>query len=101
MPKALREQLAAHGWRTGRAIEHAQVKAADGTRKLLLQLSDGRLVEAVGIPERDTAPSGGVTKHRLTACVSSQACTPCTSFGAPCTGFSHGCCDQAGLQPSY
>lgn len=73
VPKALRAALAARGWRTGRAAEHARVAAADGTRKLLLQLADGRLVEAVGIPERDAAPGGGAGKQRLTACVSSQA----------------------------
>jgi len=76
VPKALRAALAARGWRTGRAAEHARVAAADGTRKLLLQLADGRLVEAVGIPERDAAPSGGAGKQRLTACVSSQARAP-------------------------
>lgn len=41
---------------------HQAVSAADGTRKFLLQLFDGRVVEAVGIPDGS----------RLTVCVSSQ-----------------------------
>ena len=73
VPRTLREELASRGWRTGRAREHARVAAADGTLKLLLQLADGRLVEAVGIPERDVTPTGDAGRNRLTACVSSQA----------------------------
>lgn len=80
VPRALREELAARGWRTGRAREHARVAAADGTLKLLLQLADGRLVEAVGIPERDVAPTGDAGKNRLTACISSQARAGCSMF---------------------
>ena len=35
------------GVRTGRSVLHHSVSAADGTRKFLLQLSDGRVVETV------------------------------------------------------
>lgn len=55
--------------RTGRAIINHSVTSKDGTRKFLLQLSDGRLVETVGIPvDKDAAEGSG----RLTVCVSSQ-----------------------------
>jgi hypothetical protein len=66
LSRPFRDALAAAGARTGRSILHHSVGAEDGTRKFLLQLQDGRLVEAVGIP----ADEGG--KHRLTVCVSSQ-----------------------------
>ncbi|KAK9827990.1 hypothetical protein WJX81_005819 [Elliptochloris bilobata] len=89
VPKALREELAARGWQTGRAPEHARVAAKDGTAKLLLQLADGRLVEAVGIPERTAAPAGGMAKDRLTACISSQVGCPmrCTFCATGKGGF--------------
>lgn len=35
------------GVRTGRSVLHHSVSAADGTRKFLLQLVDGRVVETV------------------------------------------------------
>ena len=69
VPKAWREQLAAEGTRSGRSRVHREVRAADGTRKFLLQLADGHVVETVGIPlDNDD-------KHSLTCCVSSQART--------------------------
>lgn len=52
--------------RSGRSILHHSVGAADGTRKFLLQLYDGRIVEAVGIPADEDHGA------RLTVCVSSQ-----------------------------
>lgn len=55
------------GVTTGRSKLFKEVRAADGTRKFLLQLHDGYLVETVGIPLDDT------NKSRLTVCVSSQA----------------------------
>ena len=65
IPKAMKEELAARGIKTGRSLLQQTVAAKDGTRKFLLQLADGRVVEAVGIPnDKDS---------RLTACVSSQA----------------------------
>jgi 23S rRNA (adenine2503-C2)-methyltransferase len=48
-------------------VVHHSVKAPDGTQKLLLQLSEGRVVETVGIPVTDERG-----KQRLTVCVSSQ-----------------------------
>ena len=51
---------------TGRSKLHHSVTAQDGTRKFLLQLQDGLIVETVGIPADESE------KARLTACVSSQ-----------------------------
>ncbi|KAL6745537.1 hypothetical protein V8C86DRAFT_1722719 [Haematococcus lacustris] len=93
LPKEWRAQLAGDGVRTGRSILHHSVVAADGTRKFLLQLADGRLVEAVGIvsaaPEPPPEPGpvwrkagrqgeeqGQSRGRRLTACVSSQVGCP-------------------------
>ncbi|PRW33242.1 ribosomal RNA large subunit methyltransferase N isoform A [Chlorella sorokiniana] len=53
LSKDLRAQLAERGVRTGRSVLHHSVSAADGTRKFLLQLVDGRVVETVGIPADD------------------------------------------------
>jgi adenine C2-methylase RlmN of 23S rRNA A2503 and tRNA A37 len=65
-PQSLRDQLEGLGVRTGRSAIHHSVSSPCGTRKLLLQLEEGRLIEAVGIPvDRDGA-------KRLTVCVSSQ-----------------------------
>lgn len=66
LPKALRADLVAANITTGRSRPFSDVTAADGTRKFLRQLHDGRVVETVGIPT-----DAGV-KPRLTACVSSQ-----------------------------
>ncbi|MGF1467038.1 MAG: 23S rRNA (adenine(2503)-C(2))-methyltransferase RlmN [Sandaracinaceae bacterium] len=55
LPKALRARLADDG--LGPAAEVAVARdAADGTRKLLLRLHDGRSVESVLIPMTSTAP---------------------------------------------
>jgi 23S rRNA (adenine2503-C2)-methyltransferase len=58
----------------GRSIVHHRAVANDGAIKYLLQLQDGQIVEAVGIP----------TAKRLTVCVSSQVgcamgCTFCAT----------------------
>lgn len=66
VPKKWREELRERQISTGRSKLHHSVTAADGTRKFLLQLHDGLIVEAVGIPADDA------DKSRLTACVSSQ-----------------------------
>lgn len=50
----------------GRSTEHYRSVAADGTIKYLLKLSDGQIVETVGIP----------TENRLTVCVSTQVGCP-------------------------
>ncbi|MEL4894219.1 23S rRNA (adenine(2503)-C(2))-methyltransferase RlmN [Crocosphaera sp. Alani8] len=63
-PKALREEL--KDYPIGRSsIYHCSV-APDKTRKYLLQLEDGLIIETVGIP----------TAKRLTVCVSSQVGCP-------------------------
>jgi 23S rRNA (adenine2503-C2)-methyltransferase len=58
----------------GRSIIHHRAVSSDGSVKYLLQLQDGQIIEAVGIP----------TSKRLTVCVSSQvgcamACTFCAT----------------------
>ena len=66
VPKAWREKLKGLHITTGRSKLHSSVTAADGTRKFLLQLHDGLIVETVGIPADDAE------RPRLTVCVSSQ-----------------------------
>ena len=62
VPKALRAALAERFAIPRLAIEKEEV-SMDGTRKFLLRLRDGQLIETVAIPERG----------RMTLCVSSQA----------------------------
>lgn len=50
----------------GRSTLHYRQAAPDGTVKYLLQLADGKIIEAVGIP----------TPKRLTVCVSTQVGCP-------------------------
>ena len=75
LPKGWRQAVdGAEGDVVGRSPIHYRSDAPDGTIKLLLQLSDGNIVETVGIP----------TDKRLTVCVSSQvgcpmACDFCAS----------------------
>lgn len=61
LPKGLRERLAQRIWAASAAVARVQV-SRDGTRKYLLRLPDGEMVEAVLIPEG----------KRRTACLSSQ-----------------------------
>lgn len=63
-PKAWRQDL--QDYPVGRSLLHHRSVAPDGTRKFLLRLADGEIVETVGIP------SG----KRLTVCVSSQVGCP-------------------------
>ena len=63
-PKQFRESVA--DYPIGRSKIHFQTVAPDETRKYLLQLQDGLIIEAVGIP----------TDKRLTVCVSSQVGCP-------------------------
>ena len=49
LPKAVRAQLAGAGVSVGRSVVHHVAQAQDGTAKLLLRLSDDRVVEAVGM----------------------------------------------------
>ncbi len=61
LPKQWRTEMAEQAM-VGRSQLHYRAQAQDGTVKFLLQLSDGQIIETVGIP------SG----KRLTVCVSSQ-----------------------------
>ena len=63
-PKQWREQIA--DYPIGRSEIYQRTIAPDRTRKYLLRLQDGLLIETVGIP----------TKKRLTVCVSSQVGCP-------------------------
>jgi len=74
-------------WRTemqdvtiGRSQIHFRSVAPDGTVKFLLRLSDGQIIEAVGIPTFDwknkQADADDQELDRLTVCVSSQVGCP-------------------------
>jgi len=74
LPKSLREFLKAHAPLSTPKIISRQISSADGTRKYLFALSDGALVESVGLPSKD----------RLTICFSTQigcrmGCTFCAT----------------------
>lgn len=72
MPKGAREHLAAQ-YRIGHPALLREQHSADGTRKFLFALADGRNIETVLIPsesEEDGAPK------RLTLCVSTQVGCP-------------------------
>lgn len=62
LPKAFREQLAAH-FSFGAPREVTKQVSRDGSRKYLLQFADGVAVETVGMPSR----------KRLAVCISTQA----------------------------
>ncbi|CAL8470309.1 g9851 [Coccomyxa elongata] len=83
VPSSWRQELVRQGVKTGRSKLFKEVRALDGTRKFLLQLHDGYLVETVGIPLDDT------DKQRLTVCVSSQVGCPmrCTFCATGKGGF--------------
>ncbi len=63
-PKQWREQFA--GTEIGRSQLHLRSQSPDKTVKFLLRMTDGNIIEAVGIP----------TSERLTVCVSSQVGCP-------------------------
>jgi 23S rRNA (adenine2503-C2)-methyltransferase len=63
-PKAWREKVA--DYPVGRSIVEYKTVAPDKTRKYLLKLHDGAIIETVGIP----------AEKRLTVCVSSQVGCP-------------------------
>ena len=82
IPKTWKETLIEKRAMTvGRSRIHHQVVAEDGTRKFLLKLHDGFVVETVGIPADGS--------HRLTVCVSSQVGCPmrCTFCATGKGGF--------------
>lgn len=71
LPKGWRQDLTSVP--VGRSQLHYRAQATDGTVKYLLQLSDGEIIETVGIP----------TEQRLTVCVSSQVgCSMACNFCA-------------------
>lgn len=63
-PKAWRQQV--DGVSVGRSEIYHRTEARDGTVKYLLKLTDGQIIEAVGMP----------SAKRLTVCVSSQVGCP-------------------------
>ena len=71
LPKDLRETLKAE-FPIVPAVEETCDTASDGTRKLLLRMGDGELVETVVIPVFGESREGGRETVRLTQCVSSQ-----------------------------
>ncbi|MEH1967004.1 23S rRNA (adenine(2503)-C(2))-methyltransferase RlmN [Nostoc sp.] len=58
----------------GRSTLHYRSEAPDGTVKYLLRLTDGQIIETVGIPT--FAERGEGPKARLTVCVSTQVGCP-------------------------
>jgi len=83
IPKSWRESLVDKGIKIGRSEIYHRVVARDGTRKFLLKLHDGLVVETVGIP------AGDGESNRLTVCVSSQIGCPmrCTFCATGKGGF--------------
>lgn len=73
LPGALRTQLEETAPLVPPKIVDKQI-SADGTRKFLLELSDGCQVETVGIPSRDMNAHG--EPRRLTVCFSTQVGCP-------------------------
>lgn len=94
LPKALREQLAKDFPLQEATILQVQ-ESSDGTRKYLLKLADGAMVECVGIldgpDESDDGddPAGTASDRRLTVCCSTQVgCAMKCSFCATgCLGL--------------
>ena len=91
LPKRLRARLAEEGLAAPMEVS-AEHTSEDGTKKLLLQMADGRTVEAVLIPKGSSGaddPLGGEeidddTTRPVTQCISSQvgcamACVFCAS----------------------
>ncbi|HEY9727780.1 MAG TPA: 23S rRNA (adenine(2503)-C(2))-methyltransferase RlmN [Chroococcales cyanobacterium] len=64
----------------GRSVLHYRSQSPDGTVKYLLRLTDGHIIETVGIPTfargRDDSTQNQKSKERLTVCVSSQVGCP-------------------------
>ncbi len=82
LSKNLREQLATEPWMTVKE-KVLQTSQNDGTRKALLEFSDGRVVESVLMPRISKKQIPG-DRPRYTICVSSQvgcpmACTFCAT----------------------
>lgn len=93
LPKAMREQLAQDFPLQETTILQVQ-ESEDGTRKYLLKLADGAVVECVGILDGpgendDDDPIGNAADRRLTVCCSTQVgCAMKCSFCATgCQGL--------------
>ncbi len=79
VPKSLREKLI-EDWPLTTSIVTERLESSDGSRKYLIELSDGALVEAVGIVDDDgdlASPEPkddkqDASRPRLTVCASSQ-----------------------------
>lgn len=71
LPKALKQQLSVAAPLEPLQVIDKQI-SRDGTRKYVIQFSDGACVETVGIPSLDTKGSSDEPKH-LTVCFSTQA----------------------------
>jgi 23S rRNA (adenine2503-C2)-methyltransferase len=72
LPRALREQMAAH-YRLAPCAIRSEMRATDGTVKYLLNLPDGEVIESVFLPYED----------RVSVCISSQVgCPMACSFCA-------------------
>ena len=63
LPAALRTDLVSAGHETGRQAPLEVVSAPDGTKKILLQLRCGSIIEAVGIPEELEGDGAAVNAH--------------------------------------
>jgi 23S rRNA (adenine2503-C2)-methyltransferase len=74
LPKAFREHLK-HHFRIGSTTTATCARSSDGTRKLLVRMSDGEAIESVIIPSREVeaTPGGDHLNQRITLCMSSQA----------------------------
>ena len=80
LPKTLRERLSAEACIGALVVRSEQHSKDDRTRKILLELADGKLVESVLM----LYPPLGESSERATVCVSSQAgcaygCTFCAT----------------------
>ena len=71
LSRDLRATLASHFTITTPEIVRKE-QSSDGTTKLLLQLSDGKQIEAVCIPESSTGATDPLSADRLTFCLSTQ-----------------------------
>jgi 23S rRNA (adenine2503-C2)-methyltransferase len=74
LPKAFREYLK-HHFKIGSTATATCARSCDGTRKLLVRMSDGEAIESVIIPSREVeaTPEGDHLNQRITLCMSSQA----------------------------
>jgi 23S rRNA (adenine2503-C2)-methyltransferase len=80
LPRALRDQLAAEATAAGPQLRRELISRDGRTRKVLLELADGRLIESVLM----LYPASGEGRARASVCISSQAgcaygCTFCAT----------------------